>query len=141
MEKELKISICGDLCSECPRYKATIKNDVSELEKISELWFRLGFRDKKLPYEDLKCFGCSKEKSCSYDLNICKFIKDKDNCGECDFFPCSKIEEVFEKTEEIKSLCKKKCSEIEFNEMNEAFFRKKEILTKINCQKSLCTRF
>ena len=34
-----KITLCGDNCLECPRYLA--RSD-SELEKVAELWFRVG---------------------------------------------------------------------------------------------------
>ncbi len=132
MRKNLKISICGDICSECPRYIATKNNNISDLEKLAELWYRLGFRDKILPPEELKCLGCSKDKFCSHNLNSCDKLDTIRNCGECDNFPCNKISLVFQKTDNTKELCKAKCSFIEYKKLYKAFFMKKQILTEIN---------
>jgi hypothetical protein len=126
------ISICGDVCSECPRYIATQQNDVSKLEKLARLWFRLGFREGILPYEQLKCSGCSKDKNCGYDLIHCVNLTGKSNCGECDIFPCKKIESVFNKTYELALRCEALCSQTEFHEMDRAFFKKRDILNEIH---------
>lgn len=37
------ITLCGDNCSNCPRYLA--KTD-KELEKVAVLWYKVGWRDK-----------------------------------------------------------------------------------------------
>ena len=132
MCNDLKISICGDVCSECPRFIATETNDTAELEKIAELWYRLGFRDSILSSEDLKCTGCSKDKVCSYNINNCKHLNGKNNCGECDSFPCDKITIVFQKTDKTNEICKDKCSASEYKELSRAFLMKRQILTEIN---------
>ena len=129
---DLKISICGDVCSDCPRYIATGKNDIAELEKIAELWYRLGFRDKILRPEDLKCTGCHKDKFCNHNLNQCEHLGHKNNCGECDCFPCDKINSVFKKTDNTSMECKNKCSNSEYHTLYNAFFVKREMLTEIN---------
>jgi ribosomal protein S18 acetylase RimI-like enzyme len=128
----LKLSICGDVCSECPRYLASVSNDLVELGKIAELWYRLGFRDEILSPEELRCSGCSKDKFCSHGINTCQQLGDKRNCGECANFPCEKINQVFLKTEAAGLICKERCSDKEYNQLGRAFLFKKEILTKIN---------
>ena len=126
------ISICGDLCSECPRYLATLKKDMAALEKIAELWYRLEFRNNIVSTEEIKCNGCNKEKFCSHGLNNCEHLKNKVNCGECDKFPCKKINKVFEKTDVVKKICIEKCTNNEYMELSRAFLLKREILTEIN---------
>ena len=132
MPEEEIISFCGDVCSECPRYKATQRNDIEKLEALSNLWFRLGFRDKLVDVEDIKCNGCNKNKDCSHNINNCEHLIGKNNCGECNYFPCTKIERVFQKTELIDEICREKCTNFEYNELAKAFLIKRQVLTSIN---------
>jgi hypothetical protein len=132
MNKVNIISICGDICSECPRYIATLSEDMASLEYLAALWHRLGFRDRVLPPEEMKCTGCNKKKDCNHGINTCEHLGIKNNCGECDHFPCDKIKIVFEKTRETERLCKTKCTPGEYTEFDHAFFMKQQILGKIN---------
>lgn len=127
-----KISFCGDVCTECPRYVATMANDNNALKSFAELWFRLGFRSKVADPEEMKCFGCNREKVCSNGINNCNHLETIINCGECNTFPCEKINAVFEKTETAYKTSKDKCSEIEYDVLKKAFFMKRQILTEIN---------
>lgn len=132
MSSDLKISVCGDICSDCPRYIATATNDIQELEKIAELWYRLGLRDKILSPEELKCTGCNKDKFCSHNINKCEYLDGINNCGECDNFPCDKIISVFQKTDNADETCRDKCSDSEYNSLSKAFLMKRQVLTDIN---------
>ena len=132
MSDELIISMCGDVCSECPRYRATKANDLSELEKIAQLWYKLGLRDAILKPEDLKCSGCSKDKQCSHNINRCENLKNKQNCGQCDCFPCDTINLVFQKTDITDEICKNRCSDEEYQRLQKAFLMKRQVLTEIN---------
>ncbi len=127
-----KISFCGDVCTECPRYVATIANDINALKSFAELWFKLGFRPKVVDPEEIKCLGCSKDMVCSNGINDCEHLETIMNCGECDSFPCAKINAVFEKTDNVIKTCKDKCAESEYNVLCKAFFMKRQILTEIN---------
>jgi hypothetical protein len=126
------ISICGDVCSECPRYLATLANDHDELQRVAELWFRLGFRDKVVSLEEIKCKGCHTQKQCGYGLTGCKNLTGLANCGECLLFPCEKFDLVFEKTEKGDELCKTRLNALEYAQFKRAFFLKKEILSAIH---------
>ena len=132
MSTNLKVTICGDVCTECPRYIATQENDTTSLEKIAELWYKLGLRDKILPADELKCFGCTKDKFCTHQLNKCVHLTNKNNCGECDIFPCDKINTVFSKTEDFAKTCKQICTAEEFQSLEKAFLLKKKILVQIH---------
>ena len=126
------ISFCGDLCSKCPRYVATMHNDRVKLKHLAELWYRLGFRDKIFLPLEMQCWGCNSQKVCSYQINTCEHIVGLSNCGECKFFACEKIKNVFQKSQVTDELCKRKCTAAEYDEMYEAFFIKEKLLTDIN---------
>jgi hypothetical protein len=132
MIQKMKIGICGDVCSECPRYIATQNNDTEALEKVAELWHRLKLRDKIVSPDELRCTGCSSELDCAFRINTCKYLNGRNNCGECDFFPCEKIEEAFKKTENFAMFCKRKCTDLEYSQLENAFLNKRKVLTKIN---------
>jgi hypothetical protein len=127
-----KISICGDVCSECPRYKATMADDITALERVAELWHRTGLRDRVVSSDEIKCTGCSKQKPCAHGVNNCEHLGEKENCGECDFFPCEKIEMVFKKTDDFNKNCQAKCTQGELEELSRSFMIKRQLLTEIN---------
>jgi len=132
IQTDRKISFCGDVCTECPRYVATMSNDNNALKRFAELWFRLGFRPKVVNTEEIKCFGCNREMACSHGINNREHLETSMNCGECDSFPCKRIKSVFDKTDSINQTCKNKCSEREYNLLCKAFLMKRQILTDIN---------
>ena len=131
MEKQI-VSACGNICSECPRYVATQSNDMQKLEYLSELWYRLGYRDKPVRPEELKCNGCADNKDCTYGINQCAKLESKRNCGECRQFPCHRLEKVFEKAESYKKAMKNKCTEEEYKILSRAFLLKRENLVEIH---------
>jgi hypothetical protein len=126
------ISVCGDVCSECPRYNATINISIEELQNVALLWHRLGFRDRVVDIEEIKCSGCNKKPDCGYGLTTCEHLTDKANCGECELFPCSKFDEVFTRSDKGDEICKLHCNADEYSVLKRAFFNKKEILTNIH---------
>ena len=132
MEKKPIISFCGDVCTECPRYIATLNNDAEALLSFAGLWYRLGFRPKVVEPEEIKCHGCNRNMVCSNGINDCEHLKHISNCGECDLFPCDKINAVFMKTDDTMEKCRQKCTENEFLMLERAFLRKRQILTEIN---------
>jgi hypothetical protein len=54
-----KITLCGDNCLACPRYNA---KGYQELNKVAELWYRVGLRDTVVSNEEISCSGCSSHK-------------------------------------------------------------------------------
>jgi hypothetical protein len=129
------VSFCGDHCSLCPRYIATQNNDIQELNRLSELWYRLGFRATIESSEKMRCEGCQKHKACSYQINSCSQLTDIQNCGECSFFPCDKINIVFERTAQIAKNCTEKCTEAEYAQLHDAFLNKASTLNAIHQNK------
>ena len=105
------IGICGDNCMDCPRYIATQDGRRVELEKVKQLWVRLGLRDNRIPVKDMACHGCRPENNCAYsELCACVATKAIENCGGCDAYPCKLINRVFDKSEKLKSHAAKVCT-------------------------------
>ena len=86
------LAYCGYDCANCPVYKATKNKNLEELKKIL-----FAPHNKEHSIESLGCFGCldnrSKNHMCSncYIKN-CASNKDIKNCGYCDEFPCTYLE-------------------------------------------------
>ena len=123
------IGICGDNCYYCPRYIATQNKSPTELDKVKELWVRLGLRDSAFPARDLVCFGCKPENKCAYsDLRACASEKGVENCGLCDRYPCKLTNAAFEKSERLRYAAIRICTPKEMDILHKAFFSKKENL-------------
>jgi len=92
------IVYCGFDCHECLIYKATLKADTEYKEFVRS---KYSSKDYTLRLEDINCTGCYKDseklfkfcKEC--EIRICGIAKDIDNCGECDNYPCEKLEKAF----------------------------------------------
>ena len=127
------IGICGDNCTYCPLYIATQSDRVNELEKVKELWVRLALRDPPFPVNDMACQGCRPENKCAYaEFLDCVSAKGHENCGWCDDYPCTLIKNAFDKSEKLKALAKKVCTQKEMETLKNAFFLKKEYFDRIH---------
>jgi hypothetical protein len=130
-----KIGVCGDNCSYCPRYIATLSGDIKEFEKVKELWVRMGWSDESFPAENLVCYGCTTEVKCAYpQLRSCAAGKKISNCGLCDDYPCELANAAFKRTESLESVARGVCSEEEMDILNKAFLHKKNTLDRIHIQ-------
>lgn len=86
------IAFCGDDCSCCSRYVATIRDDPSELKRVADLWIRVGWRDEGTKPEEMICHGCTSVEWCRYDnIRECAKVMGIKNCGECAQYPCDEI--------------------------------------------------
>ncbi len=120
-----KITLCGDDCLVCPRYNA---HTAEELEKVAELWYRTGMRDRIVPPEEMACTGCSSHKQCTYGLVDCTRAHGVEKCSQCGEFPCGRLQAVMEKSEKTREKCKRVCSPEEYALLEKAFFHKAENL-------------
>ena len=77
---EEKITLCGDNCVECPRYKA---HTDEELRVVAELWYKVGWRTRIVSNEEIACSGCSSHKQCTYQLVECTKEHRVDKCNQC----------------------------------------------------------
>lgn len=122
-----KITLCGDNCLECPRYLAKSEE---ELQKVAELWHRVGWRDKVVSNEEIRCDGCSSHKQCTYKLVECVKENHVEKCNQCRKFPCEKIESMLKRSDVYKARCKELCTEVEYQMLEASFFNKEENLCK-----------
>jgi len=96
-KKMNEIGFCGDNCYSCPRYVATIENDIEKLKEASLMWKRVGWRDSILSTDEIKCGGCKTVTWCRYnEIRECARNKSLNNCGECNQYPCQDLILVFE---------------------------------------------
>ncbi|HKM03991.1 MAG TPA: DUF3795 domain-containing protein [Lachnospiraceae bacterium] len=89
------ITLCGDNCIECPRYNA---RGPEELQRVAELWYRVGWRETVVSNEEIQCMGCSTHKQCTYKLVECIKKHNVQKCNQCNLFPCNKISDMLEKS-------------------------------------------
>ena len=131
-----KIGVCGENCSYCPRYTATLSGNKEEFEKVKELWVRIGWRDESFPAEKLVCHGCNPENKCAYPkLRRCAYGKKISNCGLCDNYPCELVNAAFERTKKLEIIARGICSWKEMDILNKTSFHKKRTLDRINKQR------
>lgn len=122
-----KITLCGDNCTECPRYNA---HSDEELKKAAELWYRVGWRNSIVSNEEIRCFGCSSHKQCTYHLVECTKEHNVEKCNQCKEFPCRKISDMLKRSDEYQKKCMEVCTQLEFACLEKAFFDKESNLRK-----------
>jgi hypothetical protein len=102
---ERPIAFCGLVCSECPAYVATQKDDVEQRKKLAAEW---SIPEYPLKPEDVHCEGCvavnGRVMSFCTDCDVrqCGIEKGVENCALCDDYPCGKHDKIFERSPEAK---------------------------------------
>lgn len=104
---ERMISYCGLICTECPAYVATQKDDENERKRVAETWSKEF--DANLKPEDINCTGCLSEgervfshtKVC--EIRQCGKGKAVVNCAHCDDYACDRITEFFKMAPDAKT--------------------------------------
>ena len=100
------IASCGIVCTECPAFLATQKDDHNERMKVAELWSK-EFKAEIKP-EDINCDGClsDSERHDSYwkvcEIRKCGQEMDIKNCAYCNDYACEKLGKFFDKAPEAK---------------------------------------
>ena len=92
------IAYCGLVCTDCDAYKATQKDDDKLRTAVAEKWTKEYSHPFKA--EDINCDGCTGTGQHVGYCSVCptrKCASDKGvkNCGWCDDYPCSGLEEMF----------------------------------------------
>jgi hypothetical protein len=104
---EKMIAVCGLVCSDCPAFIATQKDDEEERRKVAEKWCK-EFKVDLKP-EDINCLGCviETEKLFNYckvcEIRKCGKGKKVKNCAYCDEYPCEKLTEFFKMAPHAKT--------------------------------------
>lgn len=104
------IGFCGLICSECPAYLATQKDDDNERKKVAEMWSKEF--NETIKSEDINCDGClDDERVFNYckkcEIRKCGLEKNLKNCAYCDDYACEKLEKFFEMAPEAKTTLEK----------------------------------
>ena len=115
------IGACGDNCSLCPRYTARTKE---ELNKVAELWYKVGWRKKVVSEDEINCNGCDVSNNCRYEVNKCVKEKNIRNCGQCKEYKCEKVKEMLKTTLDFEKECLEVCNNDEYEILKKAFFEK-----------------
>jgi hypothetical protein len=110
------VAYCGLVCTECPAYGATQKNDNKARAKIAEEWSEKYQHIFKT--EDINCDGCLAvgDVQIGYcavcEIRKCCFDRRVLNCGYCIDYPCDKLNyfhaRVFEAKAKLETIRNKK---------------------------------
>jgi len=93
---EKMVAFCGIVCTECPAFLATQKDDDEERRKVAQLWSKQ-FNTEIKP-EAINCDGCLAESGrlveyCRIcEIRKCGLEKEVKNCAFCDEYACDKLE-------------------------------------------------
>ena len=88
------VAYCGLVCTECPAYIATQKNDMEALNQVAEMWSK-EFK-ASLTAQDCICDGCTVEGRkighCSEcKVRACAMERDVVNCAHCADYGCTTL--------------------------------------------------
>jgi hypothetical protein len=103
---EKMMAYCGLICTDCPAYIATQKNDNEARKKVAEEWSK---HDAALKPEDINCDGCLADterlfKFCNVcEVRKCGKARGVVNCAYCDDYGCDKLTEIFKMAPEAKT--------------------------------------
>jgi len=129
---ERHIGLCGDNCSACPRRLA--RSD-DELERVAELWVRLGWRDEVETPAALRCEGCSstgancgRDGRCVFGLWECVAAHSVGSCHECAEWPCERLRRIAEEGDAQEDAVREVCTPEGFAVLSRAFLRKRKNL-------------
>ncbi|MGE5417836.1 MAG: DUF3795 domain-containing protein [Acidobacteriota bacterium] len=131
----MRLACCGNDCEICPRYTATQIEEISELERVLDIWKRAGWRDDSANVEDMRCSGCSTANPCRYEIAACAAERAVANCGLCAEYPCQRVKETFRRTQEYADVCRAIFPDDIFEPLERSFFFKKENLEQVKAGK------
>jgi hypothetical protein len=101
------VAYCGIVCTECPAYKATQKNDNEARAKVAEEWSKQ-YQHPFKP-EDINCNGCLAvgDVQVGYcrvcEIRKCGSDRKVVNCGYCVEYPCAKLSDFHGRVAEAQA--------------------------------------
>jgi len=104
---EKMIAYCGLVCTGCPAYIATQKNDREALERLAAKWQEE--LNTPLTAEGCMCDGClaTTGRQISYcsecKVRACAIEKHLENCAYCADYSCRELEKWFGTVQEAKT--------------------------------------
>lgn len=107
-EEKKMIAKCGIVCTECPAYIATQKNDDVLREQTAKKWSEMFKAEIKAA--DINCDGCQSEgPRLFHHCNECEFRKcarekKVSTCAACLEYPCQKLEAFLVQVPEARAV-------------------------------------
>ena len=123
-----RYSCCGDDCAVCPRFLAATEE---ELRETAEFWHKVGWRERVVTGEEIRCRGCGTRGSCAFMILPCMREHQTDDCKKCPEYPCEKISEMLRCSDIKKSECRACCDDPdEWKMLKRAFYEKRKNLER-----------
>ena len=100
------IGFCGIVCSNCPAFIATKKDDDREREKVAKQWAEEYKHEFKV--QDINCDGCRIKEGrhieyCDVcEIRSCAMEKKVENCAYCEKYICEKLNNFFDIAPHVK---------------------------------------
>jgi len=107
-EEKKMIAKCGLVCSECPAYIATQKNDDALRTETAKKWSEMFKADIKA--SDINCDGCQSESQrlFSYcqtcEIRKCAREKQVETCAACPDYSCAKLDAFLAQVPEARKV-------------------------------------
>jgi len=107
-EEKKMIAKCGLVCSECPAYIATQKNDDTLRAETAKKWSEMFKADIKP--SDINCDGCQSEgqRLFSYcqtcEIRKCAREKNLATCADCPDYSCEKLDKFLAQVPEARKV-------------------------------------
>ncbi|MFO7618794.1 MAG: DUF3795 domain-containing protein [Thermoplasmata archaeon] len=101
------IGFCGLVCTDCPAYLATQKNDEKLRKETAAKWSEMYHSDIKP--DAINCDGCTtpgkKFHHCTEcEMRLCGLAKGVKNCGHCTDYACDKLVAFFKYVPDAKDV-------------------------------------
>jgi hypothetical protein len=107
-KEERIIAYCGIVCSECPAYIATQKNDDALRAETAKKWSEMFKSDIKAA--DINCDGCPAESPrlfnyCAMcEIRKCAREKENSTCADCPKYSCKKLDDFLAHVPEARKV-------------------------------------
>ena len=101
------IAYCGLVCTDCPAYVATQKDDTEGLKEIAAKWSKE--LNLALKWEDCRCDGClaTTGRQIGYcrecQVRACAIAKQVQNCAYCLDYACAELEKFLSSVPEARA--------------------------------------
>lgn len=104
-------AFCGIICTECPAFLATQKDDDDIRKKTADIWSKQF--NAEIKHEDINCDGCLSEGGQIFnycricEIRKCGLEKSVENCAYCNDYTCEKLEKFINNVPEAKATLEK----------------------------------
>jgi hypothetical protein len=102
------VGYCGIVCSDCPVFIVTQKNDNAGRKRVAEMLTEQ-YKEESKP-EDINCDGCISDSQRIYEwCNLCEIRKcarekSVENCTHCSEYQCEKLLRYLSKSSKDKEI-------------------------------------